>query len=225
MSSPTTQKMQDLLQRLKNSILADARVLATFEHFAAVPDRISKTTWALPESVVTRTPLHPPASVSAYFEDHFPSSNVSPERYVATSDDDINPASGLLIHHAIHTAFSERSTDLLLQFLVVVIMVHDIGHTLRGSFWGFPTEVEAREEFPYYRETSTSGWFYRETGLDVEIALFGGILGAVFEDEPDDVFPFFELDFNRIAHFCLTSPGQLTYKIGKSMFFRSAPWR
>ncbi|KAJ7502394.1 hypothetical protein B0H11DRAFT_2223308 [Mycena galericulata] len=215
--------MEDLLQEMKKNFIRDS-VQMKLEHLTKEKPQTSPVLPWAPELIFPRK--NAPGSIYDYFKDHFPSLNVSPENYVATSDDDIYPLD-LCIHHAIYAAFLKNKTDPLLKFLVVVIIVHDIGHALRGTFWTFTSEAEATEEFPYYREKTLDG-VCPEIGFAVEIALFGGILGLKFKDEVEGMFPFFELDYSRIEYFFLTvvdvqvkdqGPVKvpITYKLGKEM--------
>ncbi|KAJ7187749.1 hypothetical protein C8R46DRAFT_1052447 [Mycena filopes] len=85
------------------------------------------------------------------------------------------------------------------------------------------------EEYPFFCESPAMSSTYVDTGFEAEIAIFGGILGVVFEDErsSDATFPFFQLDYTRIAYFCLTTPTNVTYKIDAKTIrsrMRSPEW-
>ncbi|KAJ7680800.1 hypothetical protein DFH06DRAFT_1315540 [Mycena polygramma] len=73
------------------------------------------------------------------------------------------------------------------------------------------------ETYPFYGEECTSGNIYVESGFAAEIALFGGVIGVVIRDEKPSKFEFFDLDYTRIAYFCITPPSGVTYKIDKEI--------
>ncbi|KAJ7761094.1 hypothetical protein B0H16DRAFT_1884515 [Mycena metata] len=211
-----TQAMRDLLHALQGNILRDPRTLHTFQRFTGLPQMISKTPWASSEEAIFN-PVLPPISVWAYFRDTFPDLKISPERYVATSSD-YTTDRDIVVHHAITAALARNGEDPLLRFLVVAVVIHQIGHTLRDSFWSFSSWPTPMEQYPFYSETCTPGSIYAESGFEAEISIFGGIIGVVFQDEQqqfdwDGTFPFFDLDYTRIACFCLTTPNQVTYKL------------
>ncbi|KAJ7665731.1 hypothetical protein B0H17DRAFT_1210851 [Mycena rosella] len=169
---------------------------------------MARTEWAQRESTIFRqlrpTPSNPPSEeVSAYFQDFAPS--LCPKDYVATLDDIF---SANLVHHNINAALAKNTKEPLVQFLVVVAMIHDIGHHIRRHFWLFDSRAKAIEEFPYFWEECTPGSWFSETGFDVEIALFGGIIGVVFEDENPSDLPFFEVNYARIQLFLSDRSGQ-----------------
>jgi hypothetical protein len=98
---------------------------------------ISRTEWACSEAAILRKLADvQPDSVSTYqSSSSFPTLNISPERYVATQDDDINERD-FLIHHAINAAaFAQNSEDQLLQFLVVVVAIHTLGLPCSKEFF------------------------------------------------------------------------------------------
>ncbi|KAJ7187747.1 hypothetical protein C8R46DRAFT_141 [Mycena filopes] len=212
-STPDTPVTRNLLRTLRENILSDMRLLQIFERFTALPKLLSQTSSAWPEYATFSRKTNPPESLSSYFRDSFNSLTTTPERFVATAEDYLKR--DLLIHHAIHAALARNSEDLLLQFLVVVAVIHNLGHTIRNSVWAYPSRTTTMEEYPFFCETPTEGVTRAESGFDAEIAVFGGVLGVVFENErpSDATFPFFELDYNRIAYFCLTTPNHVTYKI------------
>ncbi|KAJ6507147.1 hypothetical protein C8R47DRAFT_1315481 [Mycena vitilis] len=214
--STKPQAMRDLLQILRANILHDTRVLCTFESFAGPPQSISRTSGDWPEEVRKREDSIPD-SIRAYFQTSFPTLNVFPPRYVATTNDD-TVGVDLPFHPAIDVALAENSEDPLLQFLVVVAAIHNLGHTVRKFFWPFVGQATSMEAYPFYCEKECPpGNIYAESGFAAEIALFGGVIGVVFQDEKPLEFDFFDLDYTRIAYFCITPPSGVTYKIDKEV--------
>ncbi|KAJ7143419.1 hypothetical protein C8R43DRAFT_574760 [Mycena crocata] len=211
--------LDDLLLELQEIILRDR--LDAFSPLKTYPTYLSSS-WSDSTLFTTLPFADDPHSVLTYFRDSFPSFSISPQGYVATSSDAIadgeyETPTNPLIHHAINTAFERNNDDLLLKFLLVVAMVHDLGHAVRHHSIAFFSKARTKDEFPFYCEQILPGILREETGFELEVALFGGIVGVIFQDEQelelDGTFPFFELDYTRIAYFCLTVPTNVTYKI------------
>ncbi|KAJ6469051.1 hypothetical protein C8R47DRAFT_1151049 [Mycena vitilis] len=217
---------RELLRQLQGNVLQGvhhAHVLQALERFREHP-KIFYPPMAMPVPICEAKA--PPESVAAYLESSFPSLTITPPRYVATQRDFLGD--GMRIHHAINVALIDNSLDPLVQFLVVVAAAHNLGHSLRKAFWSYPSKDIAMEAYPYYHQECLPGTVAEEDGFAAEIALFGGIVGVVFEVEQDpelsDAFPFHNLDYNRIAYFCITPPPReksteipTTYKIDKDM--------
>ncbi|KAJ7278982.1 hypothetical protein C8J57DRAFT_1305186 [Mycena rebaudengoi] len=142
---------------------------------------------------------------------------------VATGDRDIQK---IAVHHNINSAFFSTGGQDLLKFLGLAIILHGLGHGFRALF--------ASELLPYHAYCATThanpprGIFFSERhrfsaltlsepGFAAEIGIFGGVIGAVFEDEVDGVLPpFFDLDYRKLKFLCLSrqeESGITTYGI------------
>jgi hypothetical protein len=89
---------------------------------------------------------------------------------------------------------------LLLRFLVTVNIIHDFAHKARSFFNGIHLATCNVEGYPYASECSHLDYFFRlpEAGYMAERALFGGIVGVVFQDEIEgERLPFLISDTTR----------------------------
>ncbi|KAJ7631886.1 hypothetical protein DFH06DRAFT_695156 [Mycena polygramma] len=238
-SLPGTKATRKLLQDLQANLIGDARALQALERFPASEPKAIQVPTAIgsaPEySYLPTTMAYSPFrklaqaqsnSVKTYLTSSFPSLDISPKGYVATRRDPVDGR--MVIHYAIDDALLDPSDDPLVRFLVVVVAIHNLGHSLRKAFWAYPGEASAMDAYPYYHEDCAYG-IYEENGFAAEIALFGGIMGVVFKDEQDPrldkgTFPFHKLNFRGIAYFCITPPPREkstetppTYKIDNDM--------
>jgi len=102
-----------------------------------------------------------------------------------------------------------------LRFIVIVIILHQLAHAVTVRFH-MGTQSAEDDTFPYYVSWRIPP-FVRlpEQGFTVEEALFGGIVGVVFEDELDGSPPlFFCSDFTKISHLFLHCRNGMTYRLG-----------
>ncbi|KAJ6555164.1 hypothetical protein DFH09DRAFT_1493303 [Mycena vulgaris] len=164
-------------------------------------------------------------SIPDYIRISFPSLKITPERYIATSKD---PATGnydftaITVHYSINSAFTSASDpDDLFDFLGFAIIIHGLGHAFRA--------LGASEMIPGYAHPPThhghffserrvfSALAFPEAGFAAEIGIFGGIIGAAFDDEVNGALPpFLDLDYCKIKFLCLSrqeGPEFVTYRI------------
>ncbi|KAJ6555179.1 hypothetical protein DFH09DRAFT_1280539, partial [Mycena vulgaris] len=167
-------------------------------------------------------------SIPDYIRISFPSLKITPERYIATSHD---PATGnydftaITVHYSINSAFTSASDpDDLLDFLGFAIIIHGLGHAFRA--------LGASEMIPGYAHPPMhhghffserrvfSALAFPEAGFAAEIGIFGGVIGAVFDDEVNGALPpFLDLDYRKIKFLCLSrqeGPEFITYRINPS---------
>lgn len=131
----------------------------------------------------------------------------------------------LTIHGRIANALTKESTSnsnpkshssTALQFFATVVLVHELAHATRNHF-GVDTESHLVTDKPPYYIDNESLRMFPEAGFQVEMALFGGIIGVVFQDEevwaePSSVA---DVDFDHIDHFFLLCRDEKAYRLGK----------
>ncbi|THH20950.1 hypothetical protein EW146_g503 [Bondarzewia mesenterica] len=102
----------------------------------------------------------------------------------------------------------------LLQFIIIVIILHQLAHAVAARFQGWTLSLKS-SVFPYH--VSCRGLpviQFPEHGFSVEEGLFGGIIGIIFQDEVDASPPmFFYSDFTRISYLFLHCRDGSTYRL------------
>lgn len=160
-------------------------------------------------------------SILGFVKDAFPSFDIRSPRYVATWADTSNAdAKAISIHGRIADALvvankaPESMSALTIQFLVIVICVHELAHAMRTHFVCATHSRLKIAKPPYYVDEGL--WEeYPEAGFLVEEALFGGVVCAVFKNEINGQRPpFFELDFTNVDYFFLLCRNEAAYRIG-----------
>ncbi|CAL1698055.1 unnamed protein product [Somion occarium] len=103
-----------------------------------------------------------------------------------------------------------------LRFLIVVIILHGLGHTVGCRFFSI-LEADEHLEFPYWHsKTLITERSFPEYGFLVEEALFGGIIGIVFREEDSEDGeppPPIHADFNAIDYLFMHCRDGLTYRL------------
>jgi hypothetical protein len=101
--------------------------------------------------------------------------------------------------------------------LVTVNIIHDFAHKARSFFNGIHLATCNVEGYPYASECSHLDYFFRlpEAGYMAERALFGGIVGVVFQDEIEgERPPFFDIRYDKISYFYLQCAEDSAYRLG-----------
>ena len=108
-----------------------------------------------------------------------------------------------------------------LKFLVMVIIVHYLGHLIAASFHGeygyssFPSKKFPYHVCPFSHDRKGKPKDVPDPGFIAEEAIFGGTVGVVFKDERNDGYaPFLlQADFTNISHFVVQRRDGRVYQI------------
>ena len=181
----------------------------------------------LSEYSVTPKPLSLTAEASdvelstllAFFRDEFPTPSVSsPGLWHGGPQCSMRDLTTMEIHGRLAAALSQPQKPhnlCQLQFIIIVIILHQLAHAVTVRFHMGTLSIEV-DTFPYHISCRAPPVErFPEQGFMVEEALFGGIVGVVFEDELDSSPPlFFRSDFTKISHLFLHCRNEMTYLLG-----------
>jgi hypothetical protein len=131
----------------------------------------------------------------------------------------------IIIHGRIAEALAKdsiknqsKNSHQLLQFLVIVNIVHEFAHIARSFIHKNELDTMEVKDHPYAIELGNSLFALRftEGGFQAEKELFGGTVGIVFEDEIDgERPPFFNIEYDKISHFFLLCADGKAYCLGE----------
>ena len=159
------------------------------------------------------------STLLAFFRDEFPQPSLSsPGLWAAAPKGPMRDLTTIAIHGRLAAALSQPQSPrnlCQLRFLVIVIILHQLGHAIATRFQKGTISMEDNA-FPFYVSCRAPPVMrFPEQGFLVEEALFGGIVGVVFEDELDSLLPpFFQSDFTKISHLFLHCRDGRTYRLG-----------
>ena len=159
------------------------------------------------------------STLLSFFRDEFPQPSVSsPGLWHASPKCSMRDLTTMAIHGRLAAALSQPQKPhnlCQLRFIVIVIILHQLAHAVTVRFHMGTLSVED-DTFPYHISCRAPPVErFPEQGFTVEEALFGGIVGVVFEDELDSSPPlFFRSDFTKISHLFLHCRNGMTYRLG-----------
>jgi hypothetical protein len=215
-SSSPTEALIPLFQGVRQALLAQPFALSPFlPIFHGVTISEGSDT---PKSTVQGSDLEL-AALLTFFRDAFPRPNVSsPGLWHYVAHPPMIDLTMITIHGRLARALSQPQNlrNLCqLRFIVVVIILHQLGHAVATRFHKGTLSIKD-DAFPYHISCHAPPVIrFPEQGFSVEEALFGGIVGVVFDDELDGLPPmFFRSDFTRISHLFLHCRNGLTYRLG-----------
>lgn len=219
-----------LFRDTRRAIMKDSGVISAL-HFLTTEESVS--TNAVPHI----PPEIPPSdnrldALNEHIKKYFPVHDVSSQG-TWCSPDSMLPAvverdEPLLIHGRIVAALNSPQTERnyrRLVFLVTVIIIHHLGHSIVAAFnpdhHGLCEDID---DFPYHachfaRERNDRSILIPDPGFIAEEAIFGGIIGVVFKEEREGGYPprLLHADFSHIAHFIIRCRDNRTYQIRTSL--------
>ncbi|KAK7688483.1 hypothetical protein QCA50_008021 [Cerrena zonata] len=165
--------------------------------------------------------------LSKFIKTSFPAYDVSPQGSWCSYDfplPRIEPDFSLDIHGRLVSALNSPQTVRnysRLQFLVIVVIIHRLGHLIATNFNGdYDGQSKTIREFPFHgcrfkHEPGDKSKTVSEPGFLAEEALFGGIIGVVFKEERANGYPprLLQADFTLISHLVLHCRDGSTYQI------------
>lgn len=141
--------------------------------------------------------------------------SLSLERYIATgynrciSPDRVR----ILVHEQIaRTAATTRPECI---FFAIVVILHELAHSIRSSLVNKGTKATRTSTWPYFEELQNVTMHWDEAGFTLEQVLFGGLLGVQFHNgKHEDVLQsFFDINFADINQFFLLTENGEKYRI------------
>ncbi|CAL1698004.1 unnamed protein product [Somion occarium] len=231
MSLPVPLEVDTLFQSVRNALVDNSAYLAPFLPIARGqrPLETMKPSDAFDPTKETEI-----EALCSFIRNEFPNPHISSlGRWCHKATTAMPDPSILEIHGRLAAAFEQPQTqenNTYLQFIVLTIILHALGHAIHNRFVGVKTNASAISEWPYHlaAEARPGVRQYREQGFAVEEGLFGGILGVVFQNEeevrgrqglggPRGTVPkILEADWSKIDHLFIQRRDGSVYRIDPS---------
>ncbi|CAL1710477.1 unnamed protein product [Somion occarium] len=208
---PSVHDIQPIFNGVQESLLATPSLLSVFVPLSRDENPQSSNSAPASELDISR--------ISSYIQHIFPNPSVSGMgKWCYDCNTPMKDPTTMEIHGRTVAALSEPQTDdnrALLRFIVVVQILHQLGHAICHHFNDLTTVIKLLPTFPVYVSNNfTKPYSHMEHGFWIEEALFGGIVGVMFDEHLDWLPPaFLSSDFTHISFLFLWCRDGRTYKL------------